>query len=76
MQVVQLDDESCAFGVSSGKFWGFIVHRKWVDIDLAKAKTIWEMEPPKTVKIVEELFEESFLHLSVYSYFAELLEPF
>ena len=40
----------CAFGVSSGKFLGFLVHSGGIDVDLAKATTIATMRPPTTVK--------------------------
>lgn len=39
-----------AFGVSTGKFLGFFVYWKGVDIDPAKAKDIKDLEPPKIVK--------------------------
>ena len=39
-----------AFGVSSGKFLGFLVHSKGIDVDLVKATTIATMRPPVTVK--------------------------
>lgn len=38
----------CAFVVSSLKFLGFNVHRKRIDLDLAKAKAIQDIEPPTT----------------------------
>ena len=37
-------------GVSSGKFLGFLVHSRGIDMDLAKAITIATMKPPATVK--------------------------
>lgn len=40
----------CLFGVPTGKFFGFIISRKGIDLDLGKAKEIHDMEPPKTVK--------------------------
>jgi hypothetical protein len=40
----------CAFDVSSGKFLGFLVHQKGIDIDLTKAKAILEMNPPVNLK--------------------------
>lgn len=38
------------FDISSKKFVGFVVHRKRIDLDLAKAKVIQDVEHPKTVK--------------------------
>ena len=40
----------CAFGVSSGKFLGFLVYSRGIDEDLAKAIAIATMRPPATVK--------------------------
>ena len=40
----------CAFGVSSGKFLGFLVHSRGIDVDPAKATTIATIRPPVTIK--------------------------
>ena len=40
----------CAFGISSGKFLGFLVHSRGIDLDLAKATAIVTMRPPATIK--------------------------
>ena len=40
----------CAFGVSVGKFMGFLVHSKGIDVDPTKAIAIATMKPPSTVK--------------------------
>ena len=40
----------CAFGVASGKFLGFVVHRKGIDVDPAKAQAIQLMPSPKNKK--------------------------
>jgi len=37
----------CAFGVTSGKFLGFIVRYRGIEIDWAKIKAIYEMPTPK-----------------------------
>ena len=39
-----------AFGVSSGKFLGFLVHSRGIDMDPAKATAIATMRLPATVK--------------------------
>ena len=38
----------CSFEVSSGKFLGFLVHSRGIDVDPAKATTIATMRPPAT----------------------------
>ena len=40
----------CAFGVSSGKFMGFLVHNRGIDVEPAKATAIATMKPPATMK--------------------------
>ena len=40
----------CAFGVSSGKFFGFLVHSRGIDVDSAKATAIATMRSPALVK--------------------------
>ena len=55
----------CAFGVSSGKFLGFLVHSRGIDVDLAKATAIATMKPPATVKELKSF-------LGKVSYFGDL----
>ena len=40
----------CTFRVSAGKFLGFVVHNKGIDVDLAKAMVIATMKPLATIK--------------------------
>jgi len=40
----------CAFGITSGKFLGFIVHHRGIKIDQSKIKAIQEMPQPKNLK--------------------------
>ena len=47
---LRMNSLKCAFGVSSGKFLGFLVHSKGIDVDSAKAMTIATMKPPAIVK--------------------------
>ena len=49
----------CAFGVSSGKFLGFLVHNRGIGVDLAKATAIATMRPPATVKELKTSWEKS-----------------
>lgn len=44
---LKMNPLKCAFGVSSGKFLGFVIHHKGIDIDPTKAKLIQDMSPPK-----------------------------
>ena len=47
---LRMNPLKCAFGVSSGKFLGFLVHNRGIDVDPAKATAIATMRPPDTVK--------------------------
>ncbi|XP_062116114.1 uncharacterized protein LOC133830173 [Humulus lupulus] len=40
----------CAFGVASGKFLGFILRHRGIEIDPAKIKAILEMPPPRNLR--------------------------
>ena len=40
----------CAFGVSDGKFLGFLVHHRGISVDPAKAITIAIMKRPITIR--------------------------
>ena len=40
----------CAFGVSDGKFLGFLVHHRGISVDPAKAITIAIMKRPTTIR--------------------------
>jgi len=47
---LRMNPSKCAFGVSLGKFLGFLVHHKGIDLDLTKAKAIIDLSPPITLK--------------------------
>ena len=47
---LRMNPLNCAFGVSSRKFLGFLVHSRGIDVDPAKATAIATMRPPATVK--------------------------
>ena len=40
----------CSFGVSTGKFLGFLVHHRGIRVDPAKATAITTMKRPTTIK--------------------------
>ena len=47
---LRMNPMKCAFGVSAGKFLGFLVHHRGISVDPAKAMTIATMKRPTTVK--------------------------
>ena len=52
---MKLNPAKCVFGVSSGKFLGFMVSQRGIEANPDKIKVILEMSPPKTVKEVQSL---------------------
>ena len=46
---LRMNPLKCAFGVSLGKFLGFLVHQRGIDLDPTKAKTIAVLTPPTTL---------------------------
>jgi hypothetical protein len=40
----------CAFRVSSGKFLGFMVLQRGIEVNPEKVKVVLEMEAPRTTK--------------------------
>ena len=56
---LRMNPLKCTFGVSSGKFLGFLVHSRGIDVDPAKAIAIATMRPPATVKELKTSWEKS-----------------
>ena len=52
---MKLNPNKCAFGVSSGKFLGFMVSQKGIEANPDKIQAILDMEPPKNIKEVQSL---------------------
>ncbi|CAL2265920.1 unnamed protein product [Prunus armeniaca] len=47
---LKMNPKKCAFGVSPGKFLGFQVHQRGIDVDSEKTKAIYSFAPPKNPK--------------------------
>ncbi|GKV44647.1 hypothetical protein SLEP1_g51809 [Rubroshorea leprosula] len=52
---MRLNPTKCIFGVEFGKFLGFMVFRRGIEVNPEKIKVIAEMEPPRSVKDVQRL---------------------
>ncbi|GKV13663.1 hypothetical protein SLEP1_g24648 [Rubroshorea leprosula] len=52
---MRLNLAKCIFGVESGKFLGFMVSRRGIEVNPEKIRVIAEMEPPKSVKDIQRL---------------------
>ena len=52
---IKLNPSKCAFGVSSGKFLGFMVSHRGIEANPDKIRAILDMKPPQNVKEVQSL---------------------
>ncbi|CAM8886700.1 unnamed protein product [Rhodiola kirilowii] len=53
--LLKMNPLKCAFGVTSGKFLGFVVTHRGIEIDQTKIKAIQEMPEPKSLKELRRL---------------------
>ncbi|KAG9458896.1 hypothetical protein H6P81_003404 [Aristolochia fimbriata] len=56
---LKMNPLKCTFGVTSGKFLGFIVHHRGIEIDLSKIDAIQKMPEPKNVSDTPFEWDES-----------------
>ena len=52
---MKLNPSKCVFKVTTGKFLGFMVSQRSIEVNLEKVRAIMELAPPKTVKEVQSL---------------------
>ena len=52
---MKLNPSKCAFGITVGKFLGFMVSHRGIEVNPEKLRAIMELSPPKTVKEVQSL---------------------
>ena len=52
---MKLNLSKCVFGVTAGKFLGFMVSQRGIEVNSEKVRVILELEPPRTVKAVQSL---------------------
>ena len=50
---LKLNPTKCAFGVSVGKFLGYIMHHRGIKVNPEKIKAILEMSAPRSIKEVQ-----------------------
>ena len=51
---LKMNPLKCAFGVSAGKFLGFIIHEKGIEIDLKRIEAIKKVEGPACKKDLQK----------------------
>ncbi|XP_061349329.1 uncharacterized protein LOC133294640 [Gastrolobium bilobum] len=52
---MRLNPSKCAFGVPAGKFLGFMLTKRDIEVSLDKCKVVIQMRSPQTVKEVQQL---------------------
>ena len=52
---MKLNPSKCVFGVVSGKFLGFMVSQRGIEVNLEKVRAILDMTSLETVKEVQKL---------------------
>jgi hypothetical protein len=52
---MKLNPAKCIFGVSSGKFLGFIVSSRGIEANLKKIQAVLDMQSPKNTNQVQQL---------------------
>ena len=52
---MKLNPSKCVFRVTTGKFQGFMVSQRGIDVNPDKIKAIMEMAPPRNIKKVQSL---------------------
>ena len=52
---MKLNPTKCAFGVSAGKFLGFIVNNRGIEANPDKIKVVLDMPPPSNIKEIQLL---------------------
>ena len=55
---MKLNPNKCAFRVTAGKFLGYTVSQRGIEVNPEKVQAIMELEPPRTVKEVQNLNEK------------------
>ena len=54
---MKLNPSKCAFGVASGKFLGFMVSHRGIEVNPKKIEAILDIKPPQNIKEVQFLTE-------------------
>ena len=52
---IKLNPSKCVFEVTAEKFLGFMVSQRGIEVNLEKVRAIMELEPPRTVKEMQNL---------------------
>ena len=73
---IHLNPKKCGFCVKSGRFLGFIVSKKGIQVDPLKVEAIVNLPPPRSIRKLQSLQEKSiFLWRFIVNY-AKITEGF
>ena len=73
---MKLNPSKCAFGVSTGRFLGFMVTRRGIEANPTQLKAIWESPAPTSRKGVQQLTARLAALGRFISEFIDRLKPF
>ncbi|GAA0141455.1 hypothetical protein LIER_02592 [Lithospermum erythrorhizon] len=54
---LRINPEKCSFGVTSGKFLGYMINKRCIEPNFDKIKALLDMKPPESYKDVQKLTE-------------------
>ena len=72
---LRMNPLKCAFGVSSGKFLGFLVHQREINLNLTKAKAIATLTELATLKELRSFMGKMSYLRRFIPWLAEILKP-
>ena len=52
---MKLNPSKCVFGVTAGKFLGFMVSQRGIEVNPEKVRALMKLDPPRMVKVVQSL---------------------
>jgi hypothetical protein len=55
---LKINPLKCAFGVSAGKFLGFIIHKHGIEIDTMKIESTNKVQPPQYKNDMQKFIEK------------------
>ena len=69
---MKLNPSKCVFRVTAGKFLGFMVSQRGIEVNPEKVRAILKLEPPRTVKAVQsdvhEIYTIKYSHIYIFSF--------
>ena len=73
---LRMNPKKCAFGVSAGQFFGFLVHKRGIEIGLKSQEAVRTMRPPTMKKELQKLIGKINFVRRFISNLSGRIEPF